>query len=509
MISVFELFKIGIGPSSSHTVGPMKAAGAFAAGLETERVARVKVTLFGSLAFTGKGHATDRAIILGLAGQIPETVDSDRAEALLADAATRRRLPLAGRKDIAFDPQVDIVFDFVSTPPRHPNTMSFAAFDANGGLVSEETWLSVGGGFIVRDARRGGHRSGGLSSSIQRRRRSRPARRGAASPSPKSSMRTRLLSGRGASSRLDAVIEAMFACIDRGLREGELPGGFRVRRRAKALLDRCRRCALQRARGARDHGLGRVFAIAVNEENAAGGRVVTAPTNGAAGVVPAVLRYYRDLSGGVGGGAADVPADGGGDRRAVQEERVDLRRRSRLPGRGRRRLSMAAAGLAAALGGSNAQIENAAEIGMEHHLGMTCDPIGGLVQIPCIERNAFGAVKAINAASLALHGDGSAQGLARSGDRDDASDRRRHADEIQGNFARRPGGEFRRVLKGGGDPKGNCGLRRPRSPQCDKARERDDGAHEDDRLETDRTGHPCLPFFTKLRASPGFPPGWQ
>ena len=151
MISVFELFKIGIGPSSSHTVGPMKAAGAFAAGLETERVARVKVTLFGSLAFTGKGHATDRAIILGLAGQIPETVDSDCAEALLADAATRRRLPLAGRKDIAFDPEVDIVFDFVSTPPRHPNTMSLAAYDANGGLVREETWLSIGGGFIVRD----------------------------------------------------------------------------------------------------------------------------------------------------------------------------------------------------------------------------------------------------------------------------------------------------------------------------------------------------------------------
>src|ERR1700722_13494036 len=150
MISVFELFKIGIGPSSSHTGGPMKAAGAFVAGLDTERVARVKVTLFGSLAFTGKGHATDRAIILGLAGEIPETVDSDRAEALLDDAATRHRLPLAGRRVIEFDPKADIVFDFLSTPPRHPNTMTFAALEANGGLVREETWLSIGGGFILR-----------------------------------------------------------------------------------------------------------------------------------------------------------------------------------------------------------------------------------------------------------------------------------------------------------------------------------------------------------------------
>jgi L-serine dehydratase len=414
MISVFELFKIGIGPSSSHTVGPMKAAGAFAAGLETERVARVKVTLFGSLAFTGKGHATDRAIILGLAGQIPETVDSDHADAVLDDAATRHMLPLAGRKRIEFDPAADIAFDFVTTPPRHPNTMTFKAFGADGGILREETWLSIGGGFIVRD----GEAAAGQGPEI-------------AHPHPFRDAEELLFEARAAAltiaelvfanetavadvatveARLDAIIGAMFASVDRGLaREGSLPGGLKVRRRAKAIFDRLTRNAHLNAHAAHEiMDYVAVYAMAVNEENAAGGRVVTAPTNGAAGVIPAVMRYFRDhcseasveglrtfvLTAAAIGALFKMNASISGAEVGCQGE-VGVAS------------SMAAAGLCACLGGSNAQIENAAEIAMEHHLGMTCDPIGGLVQIPCIERNAFGAVKAIAAASLALHGDGS------------------------------------------------------------------------------------------------------
>jgi L-serine dehydratase len=414
VISVFELFKIGIGPSSSHTVGPMKAAGAFAAGLETERVARVKATLFGSLAFTGKGHATDRAIILGLAGQIPETVDSDYAEAVLDDAATRHMLLLAGRKRIEFDPAADIAFDFVTTPPRHPNTMTFKASGADGEILREETWLSIGGGFIVRD----GETLAGQGSDV-------------AHPYPFRNADELLFEARGAAltiaelvwanetaasdeatveARLDAIIGAMFASVDRGLaREGSLPGGLKVQRRAKAIFDRLTRNAHLNAHAAHEiMDYVAVYAMAVNEENAAGGRVVTAPTNGAAGVIPAVMRYFRDhcseasgeglrtfvLTAAAIGALFKMNASISGAEVGCQGE-VGVAS------------SMAAAGLCACLGGSNAQVENAAEIAMEHHLGMTCDPIGGLVQIPCIERNAFGAVKAIAAASLALHGDGS------------------------------------------------------------------------------------------------------
>jgi L-serine dehydratase len=414
MISVFELFKIGIGPSSSHTVGPMKAALAFAAGLETDRVTRVKATLFGSLAFTGKGHATDRAIILGLAGQVPETVDSDHAEALLADATARRELPLAGRKRIEFDPSADIVFDFVSTPPRHPNTMTFAAFDAKGSSVCEETWLSIGGGFIVRD----GEATMGQGTDVIYPHPFRDAadlllQAEAAGLTIAELVRENEASVSGEAAveaRLDAIIGAMFASVDRGLaREGSLPGGLKVRRRAKAIFDRLTKTAGLNARAAHEiMDYVAVYAMAVNEENAAGGRVVTAPTNGAAGVIPSVMRYYRDhcseasveglrtfvLTASAIGALFKMNASISGAEVGCQGE-VGVAS------------SMAAAGLCACLGGSNAQIENAAEIAMEHHLGMTCDPVGGLVQIPCIERNAFGGVKAIAAASLALHGDGS------------------------------------------------------------------------------------------------------
>ena len=414
MISVFELFKIGVGPSSSHTVGPMKAALAFAKGLPTERVARVRATLLGSLAFTGKGHASDRAVLLGLAGEAPDTLDADRAEALIADASRRHVLPLAGRREIRFDPAADIVFDFVTSPPRHPNTMRFEAFDASGAVVAADSWLSIGGGFILREGDEGVL-----------------AGQGRAYPHPFRNAIELLDEARAqgmtigelmranetaASSpdevvrNLDLILRAMFDCLDRGLaRAGTLPGGLKVQRRAKAIYDRLKQDQSRNARAAHEiMDYVSVYAMAVNEENAAGGRVVTAPTNGAAGVIPAALRYYRDHCGGASraglenflltaaaiGALFKMNASISGAEVGCQGE-VGVAS------------SMAAAGLCAALGGSNAQIENAAEIAMEHHLGMTCDPVGGLVQIPCIERNAFGAIKAIAAASLALHGDGS------------------------------------------------------------------------------------------------------
>jgi L-serine dehydratase len=418
MISVFELFKIGIGPSSSHTVGPMKAAAAFAEGLarrgDFARVAGVSVTLYGSLAFTGRGHATDKAVILGLSGEAPATVDPDAVEAIVARVTTDKTLALAGRHRIAFDPAADIRFDLITPPKRHPNTLRFCASDAQGAALADEAWCSVGGGFILREDEaketagsqvaypypfrssadllaRG--RESGLSIALLMR-----ANEAALRPPAE------------VAAHVDLVIATMLACVDRGLLvDGQLPGGLKVKRRAKAIYDRLRANATQNARAAHEiMDFVSVYAMAVNEENAAGGRVVTAPTNGAAGVIPSVLRYYRDhcleatregmnvfiLTATAIGALFKMNASISGAEVGCQGE-VGVA------------CSMAAAGLCAALGGSNAQIENAAEIGMEHHLGMTCDPVGGLVQIPCIERNAFGAVKAITAASLALHGDGS------------------------------------------------------------------------------------------------------
>jgi L-serine dehydratase len=417
MISVFDLFKIGIGPSSSHTMGPMKAAAAFAAGLaRSGRIARVEavgVTLFGSLAFTGRGHATDRAVILGLCGVEPETVDPDDADRLVATVRWTQRLPLAGRREIVFDPRHAIVFDVVNPPPRHPNTLRLAAGDAEGAPIADETWLSIGGGFIVRD-------SGERDAPVRDPRVPYPFRSGAellergreAGLSIADLVRANesvLRPAETVDEQTARILSVMLGCIDRGLaRSGELPGGLAVRRRAGAIYRDLIEAAGRNMRPAHEvMDFVSAYAMAVNEENAAGGRVVTAPTNGAAGVVPAVLRYYRDHCGGATekgltdflltataiGGLFKLNASISGAEVGCQGE-VGVAS------------SMAAAGLCAALGGSNAQIENAAEIAMEHHLGMTCDPVGGLVQIPCIERNAFGAVKAIAAASLALHGDG-------------------------------------------------------------------------------------------------------
>jgi len=417
MNGVFELFKIGLGPSSSHSVGPMKAAKAFADAARAEglvdQIERVVVTLYGSLAWTGRGHASDKAILLGLAGAAPDTVEPAEADAILARALRDKRLAFAGR-DLPFDAERDLIFDTKTKPPLHPNTLMFTAVNGEGGVALEQRWCSVGGGFIVREGERPDDGAGG-----------------AAPPYPFADADTLLRLGRESglsiaqmalanevsrrpaqevAAHLSRVRETMFACIERGLTtSGELPGGLKVRRRAAAI-----RRKIDDARLANEHApheimdIISVFAIAVNEENAAGGRVVTAPTNGAAGVIPSVLRYYRDFIGGADEKGMDAFLLTAGAIGALFKRNASISGAEvGCQGEVGVAASMAAAGLCAALGGSNEQIENAAEIAMEHHLGMTCDPVGGLVQIPCIERNAFGAVKAINAASLALRGDGS------------------------------------------------------------------------------------------------------
>ena len=417
MISVFELFKIGIGPSSSHTVGPMKAAAAFVEGLTaarlSSRVARVTATLFGSLAFTGKGHAVDKAIVLGLSGKIPAIIDPDVADAILAQVRGEKTLMLAGRRLIKFDPETDLLFDFITTPKRHPNTLRFVAKDGDGAMLLDEAWCSVGGGFILREDQPENAAGSGPSvpypfrSAVDLLARGNEAKLSIA----------QLMHANECALRSDAevdahvvlVIKAMLACVERGLSiDGLLPGGLKVKRRARAIYERLLAGRAQNVRSAHEiMDYVSVYAMAVNEENAAGGRVVTAPTNGAAGVVPSVMRYYRDhcheaTPEGLATFIHTATAIGALFKMNASISGAEVG----CQGEVGVACSMAAAGLCAALGGSNAQIENAAEIGMEHHLGMTCDPVGGLVQIPCIERNAFGAVKAITAASLALHGDG-------------------------------------------------------------------------------------------------------
>jgi L-serine dehydratase len=418
MISITELFKIGLGPSSSHTSGPMTAAAGFAGGLFARgllgEVQRVQVTLYGSLAWTGRGHGTDKAVLLGLSGVTPALADPDEADALIAGIHAANRLRLAGKQLIGFVPQTDIVFDGVGATPVHPNTLAFAAFGFDGAVLADERFCSVGGGFVLPESEVGA-----------------PQASAPDLPYPFTSARALLALGQAhgksisnlvyaneaalrpateTDAAISAIAAAMMACIDRGLRTaGMLPGGLNVNRRAPALQRRL--TERQQSNTRLPHEIldwVSLYAIAVNEENAAGGRVVTAPTNGAAGVIPAVLRYYQDhcpsasadgvrvflLTATAIGALIKLNASISGAEVGCQGEVGAA-------------CSMAAAGLAAVLGGTNEQIENAAEIAMEHHLGMTCDPIGGLVQIPCIERNAFGAVKAINAASLALNGDGS------------------------------------------------------------------------------------------------------
>jgi len=416
-LSVFDMFKVGVGPSSSHTMGPMVAGARF---LDKVRAAPfgvvgLRASLHGSLAFTGVGHATDRATILGLAGFRPDTYDRDQAETVL-EAIHRTKIILHDDLGaLRFDPDRDLIFDYDTPLPGHANAMILMATDAQGDVILQEIYYSIGGGFVLtaaelaegRDSDQGPAvpypfhsaaqmlemaRDSGMS--IAAMKRANEISRGS---------REKLATG---TARIWAV---MTACIDRGLTtDGILPGGLNVKRRAKGIHD-----ALQAERGlnlAAPHVVNdwiSTYALAVNEENAAGGQVVTAPTNGAAGVVPAVIRYWLDhvpgasttrveeflLTAAAIGGLVKYNASISGAEAGCQAEVGSA-------------AAMAAAGLCAVMGGTPEQIENAAEIALEHHLGMTCDPVKGLVQVPCIERNGLGAIKAVAAASLALRGDG-------------------------------------------------------------------------------------------------------
>lgn len=418
--SVFDLFKIGIGPSSSHTVGPMVAGNRFVADLRErglfERTERVTARLHGSLAWTGKGHASDKAILLGLAGEKPDRVEPDAVDNIVTAIETERKLNLGGERTIGFDRENDLVFDFEVMLPAHSNGMCVYAYDGDGEQLHKQIYYSIGGGFVATDtemdvadaapsaAIKLPYDYASADELLKLGRESGLSFREMAFENEKAwRAEADVLAG------LDRIWATMKGCMDRGMATpGELPGGLHVRRRAKALHEDLQRDERRNFR-LPHHCLDWIslYALAVNEENAAGGRIVTAPTNGAAGVIPAVIRYYEDFCPGANregvhtlllvaaavGGLIKMNASISGAEAGCQGEVGSA-------------CAMAAGGLAAALGGTNEQVENAAEIGLEHHLGMTCDPVGGLVQIPCIERNAMGAVKAINAASLALHGDG-------------------------------------------------------------------------------------------------------
>jgi L-serine dehydratase len=419
MLSVLDLFRVGIGPSSSHTVGPMRIAARFLAHLarhgHLQKVARLQVNLQGSLALTGDGHGTPRATLLGLLGFAPETIDLKRAEESLATLHRSRHLLLPDGRQIAFDPTTDFIFDFDNIPTLHPNGMRLRAIDATGTSLSDRTYYSTGGGFIASERQ--------LQAPAEDDR----ITVGNIVPFPFNSgaellqlccaqnmaIHDLILANEDAmrpraetEARLDAIAQIMLDCVDRGLStEGILPGRLQVQRRAANLWHKLQAAPLSNERESLFDRLN-AYAMAVNEENAAGGRVVTAPTNGAAGIIPAVIRYYcvdaerpaKDIrtflltAGGIGLLYKQRASISGAEMGCQGEVGVAC--------------SMAAAGLAAIWGGTAEQVSIAAEIGMEHNLGLTCDPVAGLVQVPCIERNAIGAVKAANAARLALHSTG-------------------------------------------------------------------------------------------------------
>lgn len=425
-LSVFDLFKIGIGPSSSHTMGPMTAANRFLdelAGDDWPRprgavITRLTASLHGSLAFTGVGHGTHRAVMMGLAGEAPDTIDPNDAGSIVERIITGGKVRPPGHPEYRFDPAENLVFDRQNPLPGHANGMSFSAFDRDDRLLLKRVYYSIGGGFVVSEEE------------LRRlKAQKKPeAEKGVPYPFLNAKQMLEMAASSGLSiaemkraneetrigrddldAGVDGIWEAMRGCIERGLsQDGTMPGGLNVRRRARRLHDRLNEEWKQnRQNPLLANDWLSVYAMAVNEENASGGRIVTAPTNGAAGVVPAVLRYWlrfhedadrvgvRDflLTAAAVGGIVKHNASISGAEVGCQGEVGSAS-------------AMAAAGLAAVMGGNAEQVENAAEIALEHHLGMTCDPVGGLVQVPCIERNALGAVKAVTAASLAVKGDG-------------------------------------------------------------------------------------------------------
>jgi L-serine dehydratase len=415
-VSVFDLFSIGIGPSSSHTVGPMRAARMFAGRLENEglltRTAALRAELYGSLGATGHGHGTPRAVLLGLEGASPRTVDVTSVDARVERIRATRRISLLGSHEIGFDADDDLVLHRRKTLPRHPNGMSLWAYDAEGGVLLKKTYYSVGGGFVVDEAAVGPDRLRPDDTVLKY-----PFRTG------EELLRLARATGLSISSvmlenerawrsedeiraGLLEIWETMRDCVARGIaQQGVLPGGLKVPRRA-ALLAHQLRAEGDRATRAMEWVT--LYAMAVNEENAAGGRVVTAPTNGAAGIIPAVLHYYRDFVPGADDeGAVRFLLAAGAIGMLFKENASISGAEVGCQGEVGSACSMAAGALAEVLGGSPEQVENAAEIGMEHNLGLTCDPVGGLVQIPCIERNGMAAVKAVTAARMALRGDGS------------------------------------------------------------------------------------------------------
>ncbi len=425
-LSVFDLFKIGIGPSSSHTMGPMTAAHRFLAEVRDGdwprpagvSVERVSASLHGSLAHTGIGHATDRAVILGLAGETPQSVDPDKADALVDVIKTSKRISPPGHASYRFDPATDLVLDRKTPLTGHANGMAFYGYDGDDRLLIKRIYYSIGGGFVVSDEelqrlKARGPESDGRPMPYPFKNAAEMLRMAATSGLSIAEMKRANEETRHSPEELDAGIDAIWAamkgCIERGLsQEGIMPGGLKVRRRAKMIHDKLQEEWRQnRPNPLLANDWLSIYAMAVNEENAAGGKVVTAPTNGAAGVVPAVLRYWLHfhaeadqesireflLTAAAVGGIIKHNASISGAEVGCQGEVGSAS-------------AMAAAGLAAVMGGNPEQVENAAEIALEHHLGMTCDPVGGLVQVPCIERNALGAVKAVTAASLAVKGDG-------------------------------------------------------------------------------------------------------
>ncbi|WP_277187462.1 L-serine ammonia-lyase [Caballeronia sp. BR00000012568055] len=423
-VSVFDLFKIGIGPSSSHTVGPMIAACRFASHIEDANllgfVTRVRAELFGSLGATGKGHGTDKAVLLGLEGNLPDLIDPDMIAPRLAEIRASKRLNLLGKREVAFEEREHIGFYRKLMPGApgssivHPNGMRFQAFDDNGQLLVEKEYYSVGGGFVVN---REGDRVNGVraAGSVPH-----PFRTGddlmrVCKETGLSIAEVTMVNecaNRGAAEVREgmlAVWRVMAACVERGCKErGELPGPMRVKRRAADLSASLRSRSEESLRDPLSMlDWVNLYAMAVNEENAAGGRVVTAPTNGAAGVIPAVLHYYvKFMHGSNDDGIVRFLLTAAAIGIIYKETASISGAEVGCQGEVGVACSMAAAALAAVMGGTPAQVENAAEIGMEHNLGMTCDPVGGLVQIPCIERNAMGAIKAINAARMAMKGDG-------------------------------------------------------------------------------------------------------